>query len=165
MNGCIAELIEAMTEKREALERLQAVLEEENTLITGLDADGLRINSSKKQRILEIISDLNERCRKALANAYRETGVSGQGILSPLVAGLKQPEKDSLGTLQKTIRGLAIKNERLIGLNKSLMESSLKLVNQSLLFFSKFLTGGGTYGQAGRMIEAPAGSRLVRKEM
>lgn len=165
MNRGIAELIKTLTEKRDALESLQAVLEEENAFITGLDAEGLRSSLSKKQQVFEKISDLNYRCRTALADAYRETGVSGGSTLSPLMAGLKQPEKDTLKILQKTLLAVARKNERLIELNKSLLENSLTLINRSLIFFTKFLTGGGTYGQAGRMVEAPAGARLVHKEM
>jgi hypothetical protein len=157
--------MEALTEKREALECLQGILEEENALITGLDTEGLQINSSRKLQVLERITTINNRCRTALADACREIGGSGGSTLSPLLAWLNQPEKDNMRALQKTILGVAKNNERLIELNKSLLESSLGLVNRSLMFFAKFLTSGGTYGQAGRMIEAPAGAWLFRKEM
>jgi hypothetical protein len=161
----ISELIVVLEEKRDAIECLQAILQQEKDLIIGLDSEGLEANSSRKLQALGKITILRDRYRNALADACRETGVSGGDALSPLIAGLKQPEKDKIAALQRTLLSTARKNERLLELNKSLLENSLSLVNRSLKFFSKFLTSGSTYGEAGRILEAQAGARLVCKEI
>lgn len=165
MSRVISELIDVLSDKQNALERLHAILVEENAMIVGLDSQGLKINTTKKLQVLERISILNDRCHNALADACRETGNSGGDTLSHLVAGLMQPESDKIRTLQKALLYAARKNERLLELNKGLLENSLSMVDRSLKFFSKFLTSSNTYGEAGRILEVPAGSRLVCKEI
>jgi hypothetical protein len=161
----ISELMEVLEKKRDALECLQAILEEEKELIIGLDSEGLQTNSSRKLQALEKITILSDRCRNAVADECLKAGVSGGDALSPLIAGLKQPERDRISALQRTLLSTARKNERLLELNKSLLENSLSLVDRSLKFFSKFLTSGSTYGEAGRILEVQAGARLVCKEI
>lgn len=165
MSSGIAELIETMTEKRDALECLQAILEEENEHITRLDSEALRINSSKKLRVFERMSNLNDRCRAALEDAYREVGVPGGNTLSPLVAGLKQPEREIIQTLQQTVIRTARKTEQLLKLNKDLLESSLQFIESSMNFFKRFFSKTDTYSQTGRMLAAPPAPRIVCKEM
>lgn len=165
MTGGIAELVEALKEKQEALECLQSILEEEYGLITGLDSEGLQVNTSKKLELFDRISKLNDRCRVALENACRETGVAGGKTLSPLLAGLKQPEKEIVQRLQKTLFRSAEKTDQMIKMNKGLLEISLGLVENSINFFRRFFSTSDTYGQAGRMMAAPSAPRIVCKEM
>ncbi len=165
MSGGIAELIATMAEKKDALDCLRVILEEEKELIIGLESEKLQINSSRKLHVFEKITALSSRCRAALDEACREAGVAGGDALSPLINGLKKPEKDQIRALQSEILGAARENERLLALNKGLLENSLRLVDRSLNFFSKFLTSANTYGEAGRIVELPLGARLVCKEI
>jgi hypothetical protein len=165
VNGCIAELIGVLKEKRDSLECMQSILEEENKCIVGLDSGSLDITSARKEQIVEKISALSEKCRTALERSHREFGVKEGGSLSSLIARLKQPEKDVVRSLQKRMLIVAKNNEQLLLLNKGLLESSLSLINRSIRFFVGFLSNADTYGNAGRMMEAPAEARLIRKEM
>ncbi len=165
MGSGIAELVEALREKGCSLECLQAILEEENELIARLDSEGLSINSSKKLQVFERISNLNEKCRAALENAYREVGIPGKSTLSPLLPGLKQPEREIVQTLQKTVIRTAQKTEQLLKMNKDLLENSLKFIESSMNFFKRFFNKSDTYGNSGRMLATPPAPRIVCKEM
>ncbi len=165
MSRLVTDLICALTDKLDALECFHSILEEEKAGIIGLDTEGLQLNTSKKERMLEKLTALGERCRAALSDACTEIGIPGCGRLSPLAAGLKQPEKDKILDLQRKLIGAARDNARLVELNKGLLEHSLAMMGSSIRFFSKFLTSVGTYGEAGRMLEAPASSKLVCKEI
>ncbi len=165
MSRLVTELICALTDKLDALECLHSILEEEKAGIIGLDTEGLQVNTAKKEQSLEKLTALGERCRTALSDACTEIGISGCDRLSPLAAGLRQPEKGKVLDLQRKLLGAARENARLVELNKGLLEHSLAMIGSSVRFFSKFLTSGGTYGEAGRMLETPASSRLVCKEI
>jgi len=161
----VTELIEALREKRDVLECLQAILEEENELITRLDSEGLHINSEKKLQLFERISNLNDRCRAALEYAYREVGIYGENTLSPIIPGLKQPEREIVRNLQKTIICTAGKTEQLLKLNRDLLEMSLNFIESSMSFFKRFFSISDTYGQTGRMLTTLPTPRIVCKEM
>jgi hypothetical protein len=165
VSGCIAELIGVLKEKRDSLECMQSILEEENRCIIGFESDSLTITSARKEQIIEKISVLNEKCRTTLQRAHRELGTKDGGGLSSLIARLKQPEKDVVRALQKSLLIVAKKNEQLLAHNKGLLESSIGLVNRSLKFLFGLLNKSDTYGIAGRMMEASAEARLIRKEM
>jgi flagellar biosynthesis/type III secretory pathway chaperone len=165
VNSGIKELIAALTKKREALECLQAILEEEKPQITGLDPEGLKKSSSRKDQVFEKLADLNVKCLASLMSAHAELGVSGDRTLSTLIERLQGPDRVTLRNLQKEIFAVVGKNERLLVLNKGLLESSLSFTDRSLKLFTKFLTSGGTYGGAGHMMEGHSRARLLCREV
>jgi hypothetical protein len=165
MNRTITGLMAALKEKRNALECMRAILEEENKHIIGLDYEKLRITTSGKQQVIERIAKLNNECVAAIKCAHEELGTPAGSGLSSLTNRLRGPERDMARSLQSAILAAARNNERLIVLNKDLLESSLDLIERSLRFFKKFMTSGNTYGEGGQMLQTPSGPRLVRKEM
>ncbi len=165
MNKTITGLMAALKEKRNALDCMRDILEEENKHIIGLDYEKLRITTSGKQQVIERIAKLNKECVAAIKGAHEELGTPSNGGFTAIINRLREPERNMVRSLQSAIFASARNNERLIGLNKDLLESSLDLIERSLGFFKRFMTSGNTYGEAGRMLQTSSGPRLVRKEM
>ncbi len=164
MNQCVTQLIAALREKLEAVAYLQAILEEEKLQITGLDSEGLQKSSARKDQVFEKLGDLNIRFHGSLLAACDVFDVSGDRTLSALIERLQDPDRATLRNLQKEIIAVVSKNEQLLALNKSLLESSLGFTDRSLKLFTKFLTSGGTYGGAGHMMEGHSRARLFCRE-
>ena len=165
MSGNIAALKTVLVEKQGLLECLSAVIEEENRHVVGLDSSALALTSARKEQVCDEIVLLNEKCRASLEAANLELGLTPGSSLSQVVGRLKPPERDVLRSLQEKLLFVAKKNEQLLTQNKDLLESSLSLMDRSMRLFASLLSNGGTYGNAGRIVETPASARLVCQEI
>jgi hypothetical protein len=161
----IAALKSVLLEKQGLLECLSAVIEEENRYVVALDSSALASTSARKEQVFEKIALLNDKCRTVLETTNQELGLPRDSSLSQVVARLKPPERDVLRSLQQKVIVVAKKNEQLLALNKDLLESSLSLMDRSMRLFARLLSNGGTYGEAGRLVETPASARLVCQEI
>ncbi len=165
MSDNICELMSVLEDKLSALEQMRSILEDEQRNIVELKAAEVEELSSRKEEATERIQKLNERCRPLLIAAFRDVGLPDESNLSSLIARLKHPARNEVIALQSNIIRTANKVEELVAVNKGLLERSLNFIERSMGFFRGMFSKGGLYGSTGRMLEAPPGARLIRREM
>jgi flagellar biosynthesis/type III secretory pathway chaperone len=160
-----AELVDVLTAKEETLRLLQSILEEEQTCIVELKTDELNRLTSRKEEVADKIRHLNEGLRETLARSFKEWGITGEINLSPVIEKLNGPERKRILGLQDALVSVSLKIEDLLARNRDLLKNSLRIVETSMSFFRRVLSRSDTYGNAGHMMEIPAASRLVCKEI
>jgi len=159
------ELVDVLTAKEDSLRLLRSILEEEQRCIVELRADELNKMTCRKEEVAETVRELNERLRETLTRSFRELNLAGEINLSPVIEKLNGLEKDKLLSLQDRLVSVAHNIENLLSVNGGLLESSLRLVNGSMNFFKQVLSKSDTYGNAGRMMETPAATRIICREI
>lgn len=159
------ELIMMLSEKRELMERLACLLEDEQRSIVNLDVAALdRMDIQKRNLVVELES-IGNNSRQALRRAAQQLGLPADANLSAIIDRAEGGPREVLRELQERLMVAAANLQRAIGRNRDLLRGSLQMVGRSLEFFNNVLSRTGTYGQEGRL-KADAGNvRLVSREI
>lgn len=165
MQSCLPELVSSLTRKRDEMEKLVMLLKEEQESIIEVDIDGLERLESRKRDLLGVMERGNAEYRLLLKDAAREFNLEKVESLSPLIQKTPLPVKETLSCLQTSLLETGRSLNALLDFNRGLLENSLQHVRQNLTFFHSLINSRKTYGDAGNMVAADGGSRLVCKEV
>lgn len=160
-------LISLLNDKKRLIERILAILSEEQHLIAALDAKGLTENTRVKEEAFTALQQLVQEIGKTLSLTAQEIGLSDGATLSPVIAKAPPQEAGELKRLQRSLTELAEKFRRHTELNSGIIKASLSLVGRSLAFLTQAtkLHGKGVYGQQGRMLFSGAGHRILSEDI
>lgn len=159
-----ARMVSVLDEKSILLLRLEEVLTLEQKAIVSLDLSGLeQIDQQKRHLLMQIETNGNE-FRQLLKVQAEAAGLPMTVTLTPLLPTLPLAEREQATALQHRMKEQGRRVDRLLDLNRELLQNSLKTVNSSIDFFNRLFTQGATYGGAGRMANDGTGVRLVSRE-
>lgn len=161
----LLQLITLLSEKREILEKVLPLLEQENRCIVALDLDGLGEVLELKGGLLDRLQETSERSRLVLKQLACELGVPEAESVSPLLAKLEPPQRELLRGLQGALLESGAAFERLLGMNGELLQGALGTVNRSLDFFGRLFNRNATYGGAGKFVTGAPRPRIVSGEV
>ena len=165
MTSCLPQLVTALSSKRDEMEKLLLLLQEEQKSIIDVDLAGLEALESRKRELLGVMERGNAEYRLLLKDAAKELKIEKIDNLSPLIQKSPQPLRETLSRLQSSLLEIGEALNRLLDFNRGLLENSLQHVQQNLTFFNSLINSSKTYGDAGNMIAGNGGSRLVCKEV
>lgn len=158
-------LIALLTQKQQLLERVIPYLEDERGCILESNLERLAEVMEKKTALLNELQELTRRCRGQVAQLAGELGMADTKSLSPLVARLPEPQRETLHGLQGALLQMGERFDQLLRGNGDLLSGALGTVNRSLEFFGRLLNRNATYGGAGRIVDGAARSRIVCREI
>ena len=159
------QLITLLSEKRDLLEKLLSLLEEENRCIEELDLAGFSSAVELKVGLLDRLQGASERCRHLMKQLAAELGLPDAESLSPLLPRLEQPQQEALRSVQGQLLVSGAAFERLLAINGDLLKGALLTVTRSLDFIGGLFRRSSTYGAAGQMVGGAASARIFCKEM
>lgn len=165
MDRSIVELIAALCEKGVLIDRLKALLQEEQECMTALDMARMEENQQEIAAGMERLRVLSEKCRQMIATVGAELGMPGNTTLTPIIERLPAQEKLALKEAQESISNNAEALSGALALHRRLIEDSLNLVGRSVSFFNRLFNPGNTYGVAGSFVTGRGASGFVSKEI
>lgn len=165
MDRSIVELIAALCEKGVLIDRLKALLQEEQECMTALDLAKMEENQQEIAAGMERLKLLSEKCRQMIATVGLELGMPGNSTLTPIIERLPAQEKRALKEAQESVSANAEALSGALNLHRRLIEDSLNLVGRSVSFFNRLFNPGSTYGVAGSFVTGRGASGFVSKEI
>jgi flagellar biosynthesis/type III secretory pathway chaperone len=158
------DLLAALEEKQQLLGHLEELLTLEQQAITALDLTQLdRLDQQKRQLLVELEGNSNA-TRQLIRSLADQANLAPTATLSPVIATLAAPLKDRCSQLQSALLAIGKRVDRLLELNRELLQTSLTTVTTSLEFFNRIFSRGTTYGDAGKMRTNTNGVQLVSQE-
>lgn len=165
MQSCLPQLVTALSSKRDEMEKLLLLLQDEQRSIIDVDITELEQLDLRKRELLGVMERGNAEYRLLLRDAALELKLEKAESLSPVIQKTPQPLKEKLSRLQSSLLEIGNSLNSVLDFNKGLLENSLHHVRQNLAFFNSLINSAKTYGDAGNMVASNGGSRLVCKEV
>ena len=160
----VSQLIALLTQKEGVLAELLALLDEEQGYLLQSDTEGLEGVAERKKALYARVGESTGLCQQLMARLAGASGAVGGRNLSQLLPLVAEPERTTLKGLQSVILELGAALDKAAKRNGCLLQGALLTVNRSLEFFFRILKSGNTYGEAGRMVGAGSGPRLLHRE-
>ena len=164
MASSIPQLLSLLDSKRNELQELLSLTEQEQRCIIEIDIPGLESLDNRKRELLQTMEKTNADCRKLLQEASHECQLVKVDGLTPIISRVAPPMQDKLKGVQTGLVELGDALNRAMEFNGELLVNSVRHIQDSLGFLSSFFTTSTTYGEAGSMVRNADEVRLVCKE-
>jgi hypothetical protein len=165
MPSCLPQLVTSLNSKLDGMQKLFLLLKDEQKSIIEVDLASLETLESRKRDLLGAMERGNAEYRLLLRDAARELSIEKAESLSPLIQKSPAPFRETLSRLQSSLLETGDSLNKVLDLNRDLLEASLKHVRENMAFFDAIMNRRKTYGDAGTMVMNGSKSRLVCKEI
>jgi len=158
------DLIEVLEQEMKSYDKLYSFLEKDFSCVTHLDRDGLSLNNSKKQHLLEKLFKIGEK-RDFFVSQISKTYSDGKKMLSlrEIIQIAPEELKEKFKQVYKNFLALIEKVKEKNEFNKEYIAMSIKRLRAITNNLNKYQKVDTTYDYKGRVLDTPVGS-LVTKE-